>query len=186
MLIAIEGIDGSGKTTLANSLEKELNNRGISALSTHEPFTKEITEMIRIQGWKDPVVLTLLFAADRAIHLSWISTRNEKIIILDRYIYSTIAYQSTMGLDDKWIISVNEKFPKPQLTILLDLPEEIALKRIKKNDSFNFSEKINLLGKIRKKYIELSNDGKTIILDATETAETLTKKATDAVLDLFS
>jgi dTMP kinase len=54
-----------------------------------------------------------------------------------------------MGIDKNWIIEVNKFFPKPELTLLLDIPAEIAITRIKKDDKFNFNEKLSLLKKVR-------------------------------------
>ena len=74
--------------------------------------------------------------------------KDRDFIILDRYYYSSIAYQGALGLDEEWIEKINSYFPKPDLTILLDLPVEIALYRLK-NDKFNFKEKIESLKKLR-------------------------------------
>lgn len=170
-IIALEGIDGVGKTSVGKELENYLKKKHptLKVLLTSEPFTQEITYLIQTHGWKDGVLLTLLFSADRAIHLNWIKERKPDIAILDRYYLSTIAYQSSLGVDKDWIRLVNSYFPKPDLTILLDAPAEIAIRRIKSTDIFNFNEKINMLEKVRKTYLELAKEDSTIkIIDASK------------------
>ncbi|BDC19007.1 dTMP kinase [Acidianus sp. HS-5] len=188
MLIAIEGIDGSGKTTLAKDLVKWLEEeKKKKTLLTAEPFTEEITKLIQQEGWKDPVTLALLFSADRGVHINWITKQDYDIIITDRYYYSTIAYQSAMGIDKNWIIEVNKYFPKPELTILLDLPAEIALTRIKKDDKFNFKEKLSLLQKVRENYLNIAKLDKTIrIIDSTKSFKEVLKEAKNYVEELVS
>ncbi|ARM75692.1 dTMP kinase [Acidianus manzaensis] len=189
LMIALEGIDGSGKSSIGKELQKYLQNKykNKKILLTYEPFTSEITTLIQNLGWKDGISLTLLFSADRAIHLNWIKQNNPDIVIMDRYYLSTIAYQSSLGVKKEWIINVNSFFPKPDLTILLDLPSEIAIKRINKTDKFNFSEKIQLLEKVRHNYLELAKEDKNIkIIDATKEFNTVLKEAIMNVEKLFS
>ncbi|MDT7876114.1 MAG: dTMP kinase [Sulfolobaceae archaeon] len=160
LIISFEGIDGSGKTTIAKlvfeRIVKIIGNRK-KVLLTQEPFTKEITSLIEKLGWKDPIALTLLFSADRAFHINWILKEGYDIILMDRYIHSTIAYQSVLGVDEEWIRLINSNFPKPDIVILLDIKPETALERLRgKVDKFNFSEKLLSLSKVREKYLELS------------------------------
>jgi len=165
-IISFEGIDGSGKTTVANMVYQRLKNQfsDKKIILTREPFTNEITSLIEKSGWKDPIVLTLLFAADRAYHLRELVSQNPDVILMDRYIYSSIAYQSALGIEESWIEIVNSKFPKPVLTILLDISPNKALQRIQKNDKFNFKEKIESLTIVREKYLELARKEKNIII----------------------
>lgn len=170
-MIAIEGIDGAGKSTVAvalkDHLEKTKKSRKI--LLTQEPFTEEIISLIAKTSWSDPVTLALLFTADRAYHLNWIKSQNPDIVILDRYYYSTIAYQSALGLDENWIKCINSKFPKPDLTVLLDIEPEIALNRIKRKDLFDFDKKIKSLHKVREIYLRLADNEKNFyIINASE------------------
>ncbi len=189
MLIAIEGIDGSGKTTLAKELTKWLEkNKKKKVLLTAEPFTEEITRLIQEEGWKDAVTLTLLFSADRGVHINWLMKQTTyDIIITDRYYYSTIAYQSAMGIDKNWIIEVNKYFPKPELTILLDLPAEVAIKRIKNDDKFNFKEKLSLLQKVRENYLNIAKGENSMkIIDSSKNFEEVLKEAKNYLEELIS
>ncbi len=177
-IIAIEGIDGSGKTTLSNMLKDYLTlNKGLRVIVTKEPFSEEIINLIEKLGWKDPITLTLLFAADRAIHINWLSKQDADVFILDRYYFSSIAYQGALSGDQDWIKAVNSKFPKPDIGILLDLPVEIALSRIIKNDKFNFNEKISSLSKVREKYLELAKEYGFYVIDAAKEKEKVLKDA---------
>lgn len=165
-IISFEGIDGSGKTTVANMVYQRLKNQfsGKNIVLTREPFTDEIISLIEKSGWKDPIALTLLFAADRAYHLRELINQNPDVVLMDRYIYSSIAYQSALGVEENWIEIVNSKFPKPVLTILLDISPDKALQRIQKNDKFNFKEKIESLTIVREKYLELARREKNIVI----------------------
>jgi len=180
-IIVFEGIDGAGKTTISKILYKFLREKNYNTVLTQEPFTNEITELIKKSGWRDPVLLTLLFSADRAYHIKWLMDQKPEIVIMDRYYYSTIAYQSVLGVEEDWILNVNSKFPKPDITFLLDLNEEEALKRLKKDDKFNFEEKITSLKLVRNKYLELARKYNFIVLDATNTIENIAKKASSII-----
>ncbi|BFH73524.1 dTMP kinase [Sulfurisphaera javensis] len=184
-LISFEGIDGAGKTTIAKNLHMFLQEKGYNVILTQEPFTEEITKLIGKAGWNDPVLLTLLFSADRAFHIKWLLQQNPDIVIMDRYIHSTIAYQSVLGVDEKWIEEVNSKFPKPDIVFLLDIEVENALKRIRKDDKFNFKEKIVTLDKVRKKYLELSIKYNFIVLNANDTIENITQKVNNTICSLL-
>lgn len=176
-IISFEGIDGAGKTTLSKALRDYLiTHTSYKVLYTQEPFTNEISELIKKSGWKDPILLTLLFSADRAYHIKWISEQNPDVVIMDRYIHSTIAYQSALGVDEKWIEEVNSKFPKPDLVFLLDIDVKEALKRIKKDDKFSFKEKIESLEKVRQKYLEIAKRENFIVIDATKKIEKISEE----------
>ncbi|QGA54448.1 dTMP kinase [Sulfolobus sp. E5-1-F] len=169
-LVAIEGIDGSGKTTLANLLKEYLESKmKLNVIVTREPFSEDIIKLIEKIGWNDPILLVLLFAADRALHINWLSKIQDdtNLIILDRYYFSSIAYQGALGVDEQWIKMVNSYFPKPDMVILLDLPIEVAISRIK-NDKFNFEEKIRSLAKVREKYLKLAKEYNFYIIDASK------------------
>jgi len=186
-LIVIEGIDGAGKTTLSNLLAERLVELGYDAIVTHEPFTDEIKMLLENVGWKDPLVLTFLFSADRAIHVNWLRDAGKGIIIMDRYYYSTMAYQAALGLDLKWLETVSSVFPKPDLVLLIDLPVEVALMRLsRKRDSLDFKEKRETLSKVRENYLSLARKYNMIILDGKRDLRELTEHALTHVLQTLS
>ncbi|BBG23965.1 dTMP kinase [Sulfuracidifex tepidarius] len=182
-LVSIEGIDGSGKTTLALKLVERLQKTGRRSLYTKEPFTPELTGMIERLGWNDPVALTLLFSADRRIHVKWMEEQNAEVVITDRYVHSTIAYQSAMGIEKEWIALVNSKFPQPQLTVLLDVDPNVAVSRIKKGDIFDFPEKRRLLEKVREKYLELARGDTFLVVDANRPIEEIQERVFTYLLE---
>ncbi len=179
MLIAIEGIDGSGKGTHAKLLNKWLKEKGYDTFLTAEPTTTDIGAVLR-EGLKhgkfDSTTEALLFAADRSEHLKKIKLNLDKgkIVITDRYFYSSIAYQGASGVSIKWIREVNRFVPSPDLTLLLDLTPEIGLQRISSGNSLRSStkerehfEKRDFLNKVRAIYLDLKEECNDIkIIDA--------------------
>ena len=159
-LIVIEGIDGAGKTTHARKLVRWLRKKGIRARYTFEPTRGAIGRILEKMASKRKVdvrVEALLFAADRIDHLNKIiRPLLEKgfIIISDRYVHSSIAYQSVTVGDQGWVEELNKFAEKPDLVILLDVYPEIGLKRIKRKRA-RF-ERIEILKKVREKYLELA------------------------------
>ncbi|QKR00975.1 dTMP kinase [Metallosphaera tengchongensis] len=184
-LIAIEGIDGSGKTTLARALHEKLS-RKYKVVLTSEPFTQDILNLLEKYGWKDQVLLALLFSADREIHVRWMMEQDAEIIITDRYYYSTIAYQG-VRVQEEWLISLNSVFPRPNLTILLDVPLDVAWERLsRKRDSMNFEEKLRSLGEVRERYLRLAKKEGFHVLDGTRPLEELVTASLDLILGSFS
>jgi dTMP kinase len=176
-LIAIEGIDKSGKTTLARLLARKLSSKGLNVLVTYEPWHPRITEVINettSQG-VDGEVEALLFAADRLLHVRKLilpALESGEWVITDRYVYSSIAYQTARGADRKWIEEVNRYAIQPDLTILLDIDPALSLKR-KGNRRLQGLEKIEYLENIRKTYLELAKEYGFLVLDANEDPEIL-------------
>ncbi len=137
-LIVLEGIDGSGKTTQARALLRRLRRRGHKAAFFREPtrgrWGREIKRQARRAGSLTPEEELDLFVKDRRENV----TRNltpalaaGKIVVLDRYYYSTIAYQGAKGLDPGRIRRLNESFAvMPDLVIFLDIDAPAGLGRI--------------------------------------------------------
>ncbi len=107
---------------------------------------------------------------------------------MDRYIDSTIAYQSSLGIDENWIRNLNKYFPEPDLTILLDLKPETAIARIKnKVDKFNFDEKISTLSKVREKYLELAKrNNKIRIVNAEKSIDEIVEETWSIVYSFLN
>jgi dTMP kinase len=138
LLIVLEGIDGSGKTTQAKSLLRRLRARGWDAVFFREPsrgkWGREIKRQAARADSLTPEQELDLFVKDRRENVE----RNlkpalarGKIVVLDRYYFSTIAYQGAKGIDPRRIRRLNEAFAvKPDLVIILDLSARDGLTRI--------------------------------------------------------
>lgn len=138
-LIAFEGLDGVGKTTQARLLAANLSRAGLSVVLTQEPtagiFGQQIRRLNR-RGRRDlsPEEELALFLADRQQHVQQViqpALAAGKIVITDRYYYSSMAYQGALGLDPEKIRKKHADFaPEPDLTILLQLPSTERSQRV--------------------------------------------------------
>lgn len=172
IFIAIEGIDGAGLSTQARLLYENLLKSGYKVVLTKEPTDGLIGGLIKaaLRGeWKtDPMTLQLLFAADRSHHVNrqiLPALKEGKIVITDRYKYSSIAYGS-LDCDEEWLIKVNSVFPKPHALIVLDVSAEVALKRIKRTRfGFELFEN-NRLEIVRQNFIKLAEHENGFIVNA--------------------
>ncbi len=138
ILIVLEGIDGSGKTTQARSLLGRLRRRGFKAAFFREPtrgkWGREIKRKAARDGSLTPEEELALFIKDRRENVE----RNlkpalakGKAVVLDRYYFSTIAYQGAKGIDPRRIRRLNEAFAvRPDLVIVLDVEAGAGLARI--------------------------------------------------------
>ncbi len=178
MLITFEGIDGSGKSTQTKLLKKWFEKKGYEVILTEEPTNNVIGKELKKHMSRNGLswVEALLFAADRAIHCERIIIPNlDKVVICDRYVHSTIAYQTAIGLKKKWVSCLNENVPKPDLTFYLDIKPETALKRIKKRTSrLQKYETIKLLKKVRHNYL-LMKSNKFKVINAEKSIDEIQK-----------
>jgi dTMP kinase len=180
--IVLEGIDGAGTTTQAHALREHFRRTNRRAFFTHEPSDGPVGMLIRLalQGRLvgaaydtheeddpaaaagdasfDPTALALLFAADRADHLATQVKPNldaGRIVVCDRYLLSTLAYQGQTS-DDAWLLQINRPAIVPDLTLFLDLPPAEALERMRgsrwKKDLFETDEQQR---SIRARYLAL-------------------------------
>ncbi len=165
--IVFEGIDGSGKTTQAKLLQEELKRNGFEALLTKEPTDGPIGQIIR-KGLRGELnfsmkTIQLLFTADRSYHLETTilpALREGKVVISDRYFYSTIAY-GMLELEKEWLKKINSGFLEPDMVFLIDIDPETSLERLstsrKTKEKFEDLEKLR---KVRENYLEISREYK--------------------------
>jgi dTMP kinase len=145
LFITFEGIEGCGKTTQIGHLTSFLKRVHRPFLLTREPGGTEVGEQIRKillsseNVGIEPMAELFLYAAARVQHLRQVifpALREEKIVLCDRFLDATIAYQGYgRGLDLDWIAAIHRhamEEVKPDLTFLLDLPVEEGLKRAQK------------------------------------------------------
>lgn len=140
-LLALEGVDGSGKTTQARLLAVSLLQQGREVVLTQEPTDGPVGQKLRryLQGPSrnlSPREELDLFLADRREHVEQVikpALAGGRIVITDRYYYSTAAYQGALGLDPEEILAANEAFaPRPDLVFLFILPVSQALARLQR------------------------------------------------------
>ncbi len=187
MLIAIEGIDGSGKTTIARFLEEELRKRGYDVVRFKEPTDSEYgrkIERILKERKISPEEELELFLKDREVDVRdniLPALKEGKVVIMDRYYYSTMAYQGALGLDLKEIKKLNEKFPQPNLVIILDVSPETALKRIKTKRKPDRFEDLNYLKRVREIFLSLKDD--VVVVNAERELEVVKREVLKVVLE---
>ena len=203
LFITVEGIDGSGKTTFAKALIDALNNSELisekyfsGVVLNREPTNgfygsrvrNMLTGDVKSTNWKWEKAL--LFVLDRAEDVERFIAPNlneNKIVILDRYIHSQLAYQTAEGLDSTLLVKLNKDFPQPNIVFYLDIDPKLALERIK--DRINKSylskltvfERLQFLGLVAKNYKRFIDNKvlakRFVILDASYTTERLVKRA---------
>lgn len=168
MYICLEGIDGSGKSTQIAMLEEWLNEIGQKVLRVQEPTGSDVGVLLRkmlasSSATEENVqrTMALLFAADRTILMMEIHEAESagKVVISDRCYYSSMVYQN----DGEWISQINKYAKKPDITIMLDLETETALKRCEGKDHF---ENIDFLKKVRNRYLELAEKEDFYVVNA--------------------
>ena len=165
--IALEGIDGSGKSTQIGRLVRRLAGRGVNCRATREPTGRPVGALIRqaLTGRTplDPRVIAALSAADRIDHLvngedGLLALVERGItVVTDRYYFSSYAYHS-VDMDMDWVIganSVSAELLRPTLTVFLDVPVDRAMERIRRGrDHEELFEKEDRLRQTRSLYFE--------------------------------
>jgi len=158
--ICVEGLDGCGKTTQTKLLVRRLRKLGYDAVYTAEPSHGKIGMFIKkhcLHSEKrvSPIVETLLFASDRFEHVEKEiipALNGGKIVVSDRYVYSSLAYQGAADLDLKWIRMVNRHAIQPDLAIFIDVEPKIVIGRLKHEKSV--MENLATQQKVREVYMK--------------------------------
>lgn len=185
LFITFEGADGCGKTTQMDLLAEYLKNNGKEVLLTREPGGKGLGEKVReillnYNGDVSDRCESFLFLADRAQNIDIIvnpAVEEGKIVLCDRHIDSTVAYQGYgRGLDIERINMLNNLATngyKPDLTFVFDIDVETSMKRVGKEKDRMESAGIDFHNRVRKGYLELAKqEPKRIkVLDATKSIE---------------
>jgi len=192
LLVSVEGIDGSGKTTLCKNIVKKFKQKGVNVYLTKEPGDNPIGVLHRSLS-KDltvsPYVRALISSANRYYENDLIKQLLNLgyLVISDRYYLSGLAYHHADGVSMDWYASVNEKVLKPHLVLFLDIDLKVALLRLGK--SRDFWDRNDFLGRVKKSYelaIDyLSKSGVQIKrLDGNSTQEEVMMKAYDIIEDM--
>jgi len=189
--IAFEGIDGSGKTSVASELFLRIRAVGRPCYYTYEPTDSRIGSYIRLHLMKErdhhPSYEALLYAADRVQHFygEILDYRKKGYVVLsDRYVYSSIAYQGAMLRDPQWVSQINKMVPKPDLTIYFRVSPDLALSR-KKLRRRTIYEHEDFLRNVIKIYEKLVKAKLLIAVDASRPFNTVLKECCDTVGDFI-
>lgn len=200
MFITLEGTEGSGKTSAINIVVERLKKEGYTIVQTREPGGTPIAEQIRnvildVNNTSlDPRAEALLYAASRRQHLVekvWPAIKEGKIVICDRYLDSSLAYQGGargLGIDE--VLNINlfaTENTMPDLTLLFDLDPELGLARIRKNANREVNrldlEKLEFHKQVRETFLNLSKrfSDRFVVVDASLPLEEVAEIAYQAI-----
>lgn len=180
MFITLEGIDGSGKTTVSRMLKDALNSRGHKTYWTREP-TNQIRWNEKLRRGRDPasgISLFFRFTEDRYRHQDLISKHLEmgEIVICDRYLLSSYAYQGAViesGFPDRdsavrWMEDTSSIITvRPDITFFLDLDPRVSMERLSRREALTGFEEENYLNQVRELYRHIEFNGK-VTVDASQ------------------
>jgi len=169
--ICVEGLDGCGKTTQTGLLVRRLRKIGYDAIYTAEPSRGQVGKFIKkysLYGGKrvSSVVEALLFAADRFEHVEKEvipALKEGKLVVSDRYVYSSLAYQGAAGLDLEWIMKINEHAISPDLAVFVDVEPETVIQRLKPKKSV--MENLVTQRRVREVYMKFVEKGQLVRID---------------------
>lgn len=159
--VVLEGLDGAGTTTQAAFVAEALKGRDLRVCVTAEPSEGPVGAVLRahVRGevTLDPHTTALAFTADRSDHLERVirpALRDGSIVVCDRYLLSTLAYQGAEGVDRGWILDMSRGFEVPGLTVFLDLPDAVRADRMRERAAVERYEHAGLGTAIRASYLE--------------------------------
>jgi dTMP kinase len=190
LFLVIEGLDGSGKTTQTHLLAQKLS-KNYPVNLTAEPSRGKIGTFIRqcclYEDKRLPIEAeALLFAADRIEHLQKEikpAIDEGKIVICDRYTYSSLAYQGGAGLNLDWIKTINSRALQPDFAIFIDVPPEKVLERLQRKKSV--METLETQQKVREIYLKYVEKGELIPIDGNKPKDAVAEALYTKVLELL-
>jgi len=200
VLITIEGVEGSGKSTQIQILSARLRNLGLPVVLSKEPGGTELGKELRAllltphtsgERWS-PTAELLLFYADRAQHLSMVvrpALEDGKVVLIDRFDDSSWAYQGTLGIRESTLNQLREMVLedlKADLTLVMDLDPEESLQRVAARNTSQGSssaesrfdlETIGFHRNVRKRFKEIAHrePGRVVLIPAIANTEAVGK-----------
>jgi len=182
--VAIEGIDGSGKSTVISHLAGILPRVYATREPSGGPIGRLIREWALRGGSSDPHVDALLFAADRIEHYRREiepKIRENFLVITERYIESSIAYQGAAGVPIDFIKYINSLVPKPDLTVILDVDPQIAVERISRRGGAEKFEHAAFLRRVREIYLRRAAEEGHPVVDASRPPEAVAREVAEII-----
>lgn len=187
--IVFEGLDGSGQSTQVRLLTEFLKSQGKVVLATKEPtrtspVAREIKNILNKKKRVNPEVLQKLFAQDRKWHLQKViipALQKNKVVISDRYFFSSFAYGMAEGLKLKYLKEINKDFLIPDIVFYLQASPQTCLKRIeKRGEGKTLFETLEKLTKVTNFYQKVlaafKNKSSVYIINAEKTIEQTAKE----------
>lgn len=177
VFIVLEGIDGTGKSTISKKLRAWLEEKGREVVLTAEPTGDWLGMAVRRANNEDldPRTESLLFTADRCQHTLRIEEmlKQGKVVICDRYYGSTVAYQGAALEKDmgdnavSWLLNLNGPVIRhPDVTILLTSEPKVAMRRVGNRGMPSKFEREGYLGKVQDNYLMLAREAKWTVIDS--------------------
>ena len=200
LFITFEGADGCGKTTQLNLLEKYLKDKGLDVIVTREPGAKGLGEKFReillnYDGIVSDRCESFLFLADRAQNIDTIvkpAVSSGKIVLCDRHIDSSVAYQGYgRGLDIQQIKNLNTIAAGgmlPDLTLVFDIDIETSMQRVGNNKDRMENSGIDFFNRVRNGYLELAKQepNRIKVVNSTASIDDIHNKVKNIVLALLN
>jgi len=193
LFIVIEGIDGTGKSTQVKRLGDWFASQGREVVLSREPTAGPWGTKLResaATGRLSPADELQYFLNDRQQHVAELispSLAAGKVVILDRYYFSTMAYQGARGFDPAEIRVKNEAFaPVPDRLLIMDLDVDIALQRIgARGDTANEFEKRDSLQRCREIFLSLKDEPFVRVIPSQGTLDEVADQVRSAVADML-
>lgn len=183
-MLAFEGIDGCGKSTHAHFAVEYLTSRGYDAVllkepSTESPAGKKLMKALQSDKRPSPEEELMLFVEDRKWDVEkriLPALKDGKIVVMDRYYYSTVAYQGALGIDTDEIFQMNSFAPEPDITFILDIEPEEALKRISERKGRDYFEELEYLRKVREIFLSMGERSEVRIIDSSRDTDSVRRE----------
>jgi dTMP kinase len=200
LFLAFEGGEGTGKTTQARTIAIWLREQGYDVVTTHEPGATKIGMRLRAllldttHTGMSPHAEALMYAADRAEHVSSViepALARGAVVITDRYVDSSLAYQGTgRGLRSADIAQLNSWATggrMPDMTILLDMPPESGLGRRTRSADRLEAEPAEFHRRVRGGFLALAraNPSRYLVIDAARPADEVTQEIKDRIREVL-
>jgi dTMP kinase len=162
--IVLEGLDGSGTSTQLRLLDERLQQEARPHAATWEPTDGQIGRMLRSilaqETRAHPRTIALLYAADRSEHVHepqtgiLARTRRGELVISDRYLFSSLAYQ-TLECETDFVIGLNAGFPLPQCLIFIDTPVDVCQERLSHRGKPELYDGLSFQSRVRESYLRV-------------------------------